>query len=61
MGALRKLTRQHDPDAYIHMLLRTFEFSSYIYGEDQVSMEYDLTRSNAFLEPEVAKLFIAPR
>lgn len=61
MGALRKLTRQHDPDAYIRMLLRTFEFSSYIYGEDQFSMESVLISSNAFREPEDAKLVIIPR
>lgn len=61
MGALRKLTRQNEPTAYIRMLLRTFEFSSYIYGEDQTSMESHLIRSNAFMEPEVAKLIVIPR
>ncbi|TDE09379.1 Fic family protein [Dyadobacter psychrotolerans] len=60
MGALRKLTRQHDPTAYIRMLLRTFEFSSNIYGEDQTIIENHLIRSNAFEEPEVAKLIIIP-
>lgn len=60
MGALRKLTRQHDPTAYIRMLLRSFEFSSYVYGEDQTTIENHLIRSNAFQEPEVAKLIIIP-
>ncbi|WP_201747802.1 Fic family protein [Dyadobacter flavalbus] len=61
MGALRKLTRQHDPAPYIRMLLRTFEFSSYIYGEDQFNMENQLIQSNAFQDPEAAKLIIIPR
>lgn len=61
MGALRKLTRQHDPNAYIRMLLRTFEFSSNIYGEDEAEMETYLRRCNAFEEPEAAKLIIVSR
>ncbi|SKC20246.1 Fic/DOC family protein [Dyadobacter psychrophilus] len=61
MGALRKLTRQYDPTPYIRMLLRTFEFSSYIYGEDQLNMENELIQSNAFQDPEAAKLVIIPR
>ncbi len=39
MGALRKLTRQNDTDTYIRMLLRIYQFSSTIQGEDMDQME----------------------
>jgi len=34
MGALRKLSRQSDPDPYIRMLQRAHEFSKNIFGEN---------------------------
>jgi Fic family protein len=49
MGALKKLTRQRDADAYIRMLLRAWEFSSHIHNESLDSMEAYLTDCNAFL------------
>ncbi len=61
MGALRKLTRQQDPSAYITMLLRTYEFSSNIHDQDNQAMEDYLIRCNAFQEPESAKLVIYAR
>jgi predicted CopG family antitoxin len=61
MGALRKLTRQHDPAPYIRMLLRVFELSSNIFGDDEKEVEDYLRSCNAFHEPEAAKLIIVPR
>lgn len=49
MGALKKLTKQRDADAYIRMLQRAWEFSSCIYSEDLDGMEEYLVSSNAFL------------
>lgn len=49
MGALKKLTKQRDADAYIRMLQRAWEFSSRIYSEDLDGMEEYLVSSNAFL------------
>jgi hypothetical protein len=56
MGALRKLTRQSDTETYIRMLLRIFEFSSTIYGEDIDQMEAYLRSCDAFMEPKKGKL-----
>ena len=58
MGALRKLTRMSEPEPYIRMLSRAWEFSSTIYGADMNIMQFNLERSNAFLEPEQGKLKI---
>jgi Fic family protein len=56
MGALRRLTRQQDPDAYIRMLQRAHEFSETITGDDMEEMEKKLRESNAFKEYNQAKL-----
>lgn len=56
MGALRKLTRQKDTSTYIRMLLRTFEFSSTVFGEDTHQMEDYLKFCDAFMEPKFGKL-----
>ena len=56
MGALRKMTRQSDTETYIRMLLRIFEFSSTIYGEDIDQMERYLYSCDAFMEPKKGKL-----
>ena len=61
MGALRKLTRQGDPDAYIRMLERAHEFSGWIYDENMDEMQSYLGKCNAFLEPEAGKLQIIAR
>jgi len=58
--ALRKLTRQGDPAAYIRMMGRAQEFSATIVGEDMGVMEKHLEASNAFKEPDKAKLKIVP-
>jgi Fic family protein len=58
MLALRRLTRQQDPSAYVRMLGRAHEFSSNIAGEDMVVMEKHLEASNAFKEPDQSKLKI---
>ncbi|MBI2285144.1 MAG: Fic family protein [Bacteroidetes bacterium] len=56
VGALRRLTRQNDPDPYIRMMLRAYEFSSTIYGEDNYEMEKYLNSCDAFKEPKHGKL-----
>lgn len=62
IGALRRLTRKSDPDAYIRMMLRAHEFSSNVYGEDRDKMEAYLNSCNAFLEETEGKILkIAPR
>lgn len=60
IGALRKLTRQGDPAAYIRMMGRAHEFSATIIGDDMDAMEKHLEASNAFKEPDKAKLKILP-
>jgi Fic family protein len=58
MLALRKLTRQHEPTAYITMLRRAHEFTAGIVGDDINEMEEKLNLSNAFKEHDMAKLKI---
>lgn len=58
VGALRRLTRQKDPSAYIRMMQRALEFSSTITGDDMNTMEKHLEASNAFKEPNIAMLKI---
>ena len=58
MGALRRLTRQQDPDPYIRMLHRALDFSETIVGEDMDEMENLLGESNAFKEHDQGKLKI---
>lgn len=56
MGALRKLTRQSEPEAYIKMMLRAQEFSASITAQDFASMQKYLTECNAFEHHDSAKL-----
>jgi len=58
VGALRRLTRQRDPVAYVRMMLRAHEFSATIIGDDMDAMEKHLEASNAFKEHDKAKLKI---
>jgi len=60
MGALRKLTRQQRPSAYIRMLSRAQQFSATITGANMDEMQYQLEKANAFLEPEEGKLAFSP-
>lgn len=61
MLALRKLTRQSDPEPYIRMLQRAHEFSKNIFGEDRDEMENYLKACDAFKEPVQGKLKIIDR
>jgi hypothetical protein len=61
MGALKKLTKQRDGDAYIRMLLRAWELSSNVYDESLDAMERYLTDCYAFLEPKKGQLKIVPK
>lgn len=56
MGALKKLTKQGDPAPYIRMLLRAYEFSATVYGENMAEMEAYLKRCDAFEEPTSGRL-----
>lgn len=56
--ALRKLTRQQEPSAYITMLKKAQEFSHTIAGDDLNAMEHHLVASNAFKDPDESKLKI---
>lgn len=58
MGALRKLTRQRVADAFVRMLLRSYEFSSTLHGESIDQMETHLIMCDAFKEPMEGKLKI---
>jgi len=58
LGALRKLTRQRDPKAFIQMLSRIHEFSATIVNDDMDAMQTKLEASNAFLEHTEGKLTI---
>ncbi len=58
MGALRKLTRQRLPGAYVRMLLRAYEFSATFHHESINEMEKHLIKSDAFKEPKEGQLKI---
>lgn len=60
LGALRRLTRNDDPAAYISMLQRAQEFSASLLATDMRALENHLTASNAFKEHDEAKLKIIP-
>jgi len=61
IGATRQLSRQGLPDAYIRMLQRAMKFSATIVSEDINFMQTQLEESNAFSEPDEAKLKIIER
>lgn len=48
LGALRKLTRKAEPEAYINMLTRAYAFSATVHAEDLEEMEAYLKGCNAF-------------
>lgn len=50
LGALRQLTRRHEPDTFIRMLQRAQRFSATITGEDMDAMQRVLQAGNAFKE-----------
>lgn len=54
--SLRKLTRQNNPDPFIRMMQKAWQFSSNIYHENITEMEKLLVLSDAFKEPEEEKL-----
>lgn len=58
MGALKKFTKQRNPDAYIRMALRAYEFSSNVYDENIEKMEEYLMKCDAFKEAKEGKLKI---
>lgn len=61
MGAIKKLTKQRESDAYIRMLLRAWEFSSYVYDDNLDLMEEYLKGCNAFLTHKEGYLKIIPK
>lgn len=60
--ALRKLTRQREPGAFVRMLSRIHEFSSTVVGNNINDMQSYLEKANAFLESSegVLKLEMPP-
>ncbi|MBL7791501.1 MAG: Fic family protein, partial [Saprospiraceae bacterium] len=58
MGALKRLSRQRDPAAYLRMLERAHRFSSTIIGDRMAMMQDMLERSNAFKPHDEAQLII---
>lgn len=50
--ALRKLTRQNDPNVYINAMLKVQRFSSMLYGENLDTMKAYLYQTNAFGDPD---------
>lgn len=56
IGALRKLTRQGEPDAYIRMMERIQKYCHWLQPKSYEHMLAQLNISNAFLEPELGKL-----
>lgn len=58
LGALRRLTRNNDPDVYIRMLQRAQEFSATLNADNMDALEGILEASNAFKEHDEARLKI---
>lgn len=58
LGALRRLTRQKDPEVYVKMLQRAQEFSETIKANDMDEAEMHLEACNAFKEHDKAILKI---
>ncbi len=56
MDALKKLTKKDEPEAYIRMLLRAYEFSATVHDESMDRMELYLRKCGAFEEPASGKL-----
>lgn len=59
--ALRKLTRQKDPSAYINVMVKLQKFSDNLYGSDFTELKEYLRACNAYEEPSQAKLEIINR
>lgn len=56
LGALRKLTRNKDPEVYIRMLQRAQEFCATLDAADMDQLENQLEVSNAFKEHDESRL-----
>ncbi|WP_072877723.1 Fic family protein [Flagellimonas taeanensis] len=56
LGALRRLTRQSDPEVYIRMLQRAQNFCAMLESKSIDLIEQQLERSNAFKEHDEARL-----
>jgi fido (protein-threonine AMPylation protein) len=61
LGALKKLTKQGNPDSYVRMLSRAHEFSANVFGEDIDDVQNYLERCNAFETDEDKILRIEER
>jgi fido (protein-threonine AMPylation protein) len=61
LGALKKLTKQGNPDAYLKMLRRAHEFSANVFGEDIDEMQSYLESCYAFETEEDKILQIKER
>jgi Fic family protein len=54
--ALRKLTRQSEPDTYIRMMERAHTFSENVYGDNRDELKDYLKSCNAFMEDTDGKI-----
>jgi hypothetical protein len=54
--ALRKLSRQKNPEIYIRIMEKLHHFSDNLYGQDFDELNHFLQISNAYEEPEEGKL-----
>jgi len=58
LGSLKRFSQQEDPDVYIKMLLRAYEFSANVFADDMDTMEQYLIACDAFKEPKNGRLKI---
>ena len=56
LGALRRLTRNNDPEVYIRMLQRAQEFCATLDAADMDKLEAQLKAGNAFKEHDESRL-----
>jgi Fic family protein len=61
MGAIKKLTKKRESEAYIRMLLHAWEFSSHVYDNNLNGMEEYLKNCNSFLTHKEGYLKIIPK
>jgi len=61
MGTLKKLTKQSDASPFIRMLIRAYDFSENVFGENINDLHEYLKQTNSFFDAKEAKMRIIPR
>ncbi len=54
--ALKRLTNKNDPEVFIKMLQKAYEFSENVYGENMEEVQHYLQKCNAFYEHTEGRL-----